>query len=212
MMKHKTISLADQVFERLESDIISGKYKRGQILTELGLTEDLGVSRTPIREALQRLEQEQLIKNQSKGILVLGVSEKDLYDIYSIRFRVEGLAAAEAARYRDADGLKALEEALSLQEFYLERHDADHIQHVDAKFHEVVYEMCGSNILMSTLLPLHRKVQKYRKISFQSHTRAELSYKEHKEIYEAIRDGDPERAEQVMTEHIKNAMARLLKK
>ena len=51
-MKHKTISLADQVFERLENDIISGKYQRGQILTELGLTEDLQVSRTPIREAL----------------------------------------------------------------------------------------------------------------------------------------------------------------
>ena len=57
-MKHRTISLADQVFERLENDIISGKYQRGQILTELGLTEDLGVSRTPIREALQRLKQQ----------------------------------------------------------------------------------------------------------------------------------------------------------
>ena len=68
-MKHKTISLADQVFERLENDIISGKYQRGQILTELGLTEDLQVSRTPIREALQRLEQEQLIKNQPSPCL-----------------------------------------------------------------------------------------------------------------------------------------------
>ena len=74
MMKHKSISLADQVFERLETDIISGKYKRGQILTELALTEDLGVSRTPVREAIQLLEQEQLIVLQPKGILVLGVT------------------------------------------------------------------------------------------------------------------------------------------
>jgi len=211
-MKHKTISLADQVFERLENDIIVGKYQRGQILTELGLTEDLGVSRTPIREALQRLEQEQLVKNQPKGILVVGVTEKDLYDIYSIRLRVEGFAAAEAARYRDEDGLRALSEALSLQEFYVERHDAEHIQTMDNRFHEAVYEMCGSNVLYSVLLPLHRKVQKYRKISFQSNVRAGNSYKEHREIYDAICAGDPALAEELMTKHVKNAMDRLLKR
>ena len=181
-------------------------------MTELALTEDLGVSRTPIREALQRLEQEQLIKNQSKGILVLGVTEKDLCDIYNIRLRIEGLAAAEAARYQDADGLKMLEEALSLQEFYLGRNDADNIQSVDNRFHETVYEMSGSAVLLATLLPLHRKVQKYRKISFQSFSRAEISYEEHKRIYEAIKAGNAEAAEREMTEHVRNAMARLLKK
>ncbi len=211
-MKHKTISLADQVFDRLENDIISGKYQRGQILTELGLTDDLGVSRTPIREALQRLEQEQLVKNQPKGILVVGVTEKDLYDIYSIRMRIEGLAAAEAARNQDADGLKMLAEALSLQEFYVERCDAEQIKTMDNRFHETVYEMCGSNVLHSVLLPLHRKAQKYRKISFQSNARAGSSYKEHKEIYEAILTGDAALAEELMTNHVKNAMDRLLKR
>ena len=71
-MNHKTVSLADQVFERLESDILLGKYTRGQYLTELALVEDLGVSRTPIREALRRLEQEHVIEISSRGILVLG--------------------------------------------------------------------------------------------------------------------------------------------
>lgn len=211
-MKHKTISLADQVFERLENDIISGKYQRGQMLTELGLTEDLQVSRTPIREALQRLEQEQLIKNQPKGILVLGVTEKDLYDIYSIRMRIEGLTAAEAARNQDPDGLRMLAEAISLQEFYVNRHDAEQIKTMDNRFHETVYEMCGSNVLYSVLLPLHRKVQKYRKISFQSNDRAGASYKEHKEIYEAILAGNAVLAEELMTKHVKNAMDRLMKR
>ena len=213
MMKHKSISLADQVFERLETDIISGKYKRGQILTELALTEDLGVSRTPVREAIQLLEQEQLIVLQPKGILVLGVTEKDLCDIYSIRVRVEGLAAAEAARYRDEDGMRALSESLSLQQFYVERNDLDHVQSMDNKFHETVYDMCGSTVLRATLLPLHRKVQKYRKISFQSSaSRAEHSYREHKEIYDAIDAGNAELAEKLMTEHVKNAMDRLLRR
>ena len=96
-MKHKTVSLADQVFEKLESDIICGKYEKGQILTELGLTEDLGVSRTPIREAVQRLVQEQLVRDLPKGILVLGVTDRDIQEIYTVRLRIEGLAAARAA-------------------------------------------------------------------------------------------------------------------
>ena len=121
-------------------------------------------------------------------------------------------AAAEAARYQDADGLKMLEEALSLQEFYLGRNDADNIQSVDNRFHETVYEMCGSNVLRSTLLPLHRKVQKYRRISFQSSARAGISYQEHKEIYEAIAAGNADLAETLMTQHVKNAMDRLLRR
>ena len=81
MLEHKTISLAEQVFERLERDILGGVYPRGALLTELGLGTDLGVSRTPIREALRRLEQEHIIEISQKGILVLGVSQKDLEDI-----------------------------------------------------------------------------------------------------------------------------------
>jgi DNA-binding GntR family transcriptional regulator len=211
-MKHKSTSLADQVFERLETDIIAGKYKRGQILTELMLTEDLGVSRTPIREAIQMLEQEQLVKAQSKGILVLGVTEKDLCDIYSIRVRIEGLAAAGAAKNQDEEGLKNLTEALSLQQYYVEKYDPERVQSMDNKFHETVYEMCGSAVLCATLLPLHRKVQKYRKISFQSSSRGGHSYREHKEIYDAIVAGDAELAEKLMTSHVKNALDRLMRK
>ena len=94
MMKHlQSTSLADQVFERLENDIIHGVYPKGEILTELKLVEQLGVSRTPIREALRRLEQERLIEDTGKGSRVLGITESDLEDIMNIRQRIEGLAA-----------------------------------------------------------------------------------------------------------------------
>jgi DNA-binding GntR family transcriptional regulator len=208
-MKHKTVSLADQVFERLESDIICGKYERGQILTELGLTEDLGVSRTPIREAVQRLEQEQLVKNLPKGIKVLGVTDRDIQEIYTVRLRIEGLAAARAAESGDEDGMRALSEALAMQEYFVSKKDADHIKSQDSIFHEVVYEMSGSSILQATLLPLHRKVQKYRQLSVQSDKRAVNSLAEHRQIYEAICKGDAALAERLMTEHIRNAMGRL---
>ena len=98
MAGFKTVSLADQVFERLEDDIITGVYPRGEILTELKLVEVLGVSRTPIREALRRLEQERLIAESGKGSVVLGITQEDLMDIMDIRQRVEGLAAFYAAQ------------------------------------------------------------------------------------------------------------------
>ena len=78
MRNFKSTSLADQVFEKLENDIIQGVYKRGELLTELKLVEQLGVSRTPIREALRRLEQERLIEDTGKGSRVLGITMEDL--------------------------------------------------------------------------------------------------------------------------------------
>ena len=98
MLDHKTVSLADQVYEVLETDILSGKYSRGDVLTENKLCEILGVSRTPIREALRRLEQENLIKESGKGSVVVGITEKDLDDIFTIRRQIEGLAAGLAAK------------------------------------------------------------------------------------------------------------------
>ena len=98
MAEYRTLSLAEQVFERLESEILSGKYQRGQVITEMKLVSDLGVSRTPVREALHRLEQEHLVEISPKGILVVGVTQKDLEDIFAIRLKIEGLASAAAAK------------------------------------------------------------------------------------------------------------------
>ena len=93
MKAFKSTSLADQVFDKLENDIIQGVYPKGEILTELKLVEQLGVSRTPIRDALRRLEQERLIADTGKGSLVLGITDDDLLDIMNIRERIEGLVA-----------------------------------------------------------------------------------------------------------------------
>ena len=106
MAGFKTVSLADQVFEKLENDIITGVYPKGEVLTELKLVEQLGVSRTPIREALRRLEQERLIQDSGKGSVVLGITLEDLEDIMNIRESVEGLAAFYAAKNATAEEKK----------------------------------------------------------------------------------------------------------
>ena len=99
MRDHKPISIADQVFEKLERDILSGKYPQGEILSELRLSGELGVSRTPIREAIRRLEQEHILEDTSRGLVVVGISRQDMLDIYEIRRQLEGLAAKRAPSF-----------------------------------------------------------------------------------------------------------------
>ena len=164
-MEHKNLSLADQVFERLEGDILSGKYPRGQVLTELALCTDMGVSRTPIREAAHRLAQEHLVELSGKGITVLGVTEKDLADIYDIRMRLEGMAAALAAKNATDAQIEEMREALDLQEFYEGKKDPEHIRFMDSRFHDMLYAAADSIVLYDTLMPLHKKTQKFRKAS-----------------------------------------------
>lgn len=209
MLEHRTVSLAERVFERLESEILSGKYQRGELLTEMRLVSDLGVSRTPVREALHRLEQEHLIEISSKGILVVGVTQKDLEDIFAIRLRIEGMASAEAARHISEDELAELRETLELQEFYVQKADPDRIKGMDSKFHQLIYRFSGSAVLNDTLLPLHKKVQKFRKASVENEDRAIHSAQEHRAIYEAIAARDPILAEKCTTDHIANAAAHI---
>lgn len=212
MLEHKTISLAEQVFERLENDILIGKYQRGAVLTELKLVTDLGVSRTPVREALHRLEQEHIIEITPKGILILGVTEQDLEDIFAIRLRIEGLASSFAAENMTAEQLLELKEALELQEFYVTKQDPEHIKIMDSRFHQLIYRYCGSAVLNDTLLPLHKKVQKYRRASVEDKARAQQSLSEHHAIFEAIAAKNATLAEKCTTEHIANAAQHILNK
>ncbi len=212
MLEHKTISLAEQVFERLENDILTGKYQRGEVLTELKLVTDLGVSRTPVREALHRLEQEHIIEITTKGILILGVTEQDLKDIFAIRLRIEGMASFSAAQNMTAEQLAELKETLELQEFYVGKQDPERIKTMDSKFHQLIYRYCGSAVLNDTLLPLHKKVQKYRRASVENTSRAQQSAREHRAIFEAIEARNAALAEKCTTEHIANAADHILNK
>ena len=204
-MEHKTVSLADQVFEHLETDILSGKYQRGDLLTENRLCEILGVSRTPIREALRRLQQEHLIVETGKGSLVLGITEEDLRDIYIIREAIEAKAARMATISASEEDINELKSAVELQEFYLTKQNSEQMRIMDNRFHEILYKISGSHVFYNTLLPLHKKVQKYRKVSLQSQSRANESVAEHREILNAIINRDADAAERLTATHVKNA-------
>jgi len=208
--RHKSISLADQVFDKLETDILSGKYTRGEILTEAKLSEELGVSRTPVREAIRRLSSEHIIKESTKGIIVVGIGEKELADILDIRIKIEGDAARKTAENITEEQLAELKETLDLQKFYFNRENSENTRVMDSRFHEMIYEFSGSTVYYHALLPLHKKIQKYRKVTFENHGLGEISILEHEEIYNAIASGDGEKASALITNHVINTKKRIL--
>lgn len=210
MEQFKTVSLADQVFEKLENDIIIGVYPRGEILTELRLVEQLGVSRTPIREALRRLEQERLIKDSGKGSVVLGITAEDLVDIMEIRQRIEGIAAAYATRNMTPEGLEKLSRINELQDFYYEKKDLDRLREMDDMFHDAIYVLSGSTVFCDTLRPLHKKTQRFRRLSNDDSERLAASVQQHKQIYNAIAAGDAQLAQELITEHIASAKQHMI--
>lgn len=210
MKGFKTVSLADQVFERLENDIIQGVYPKGEILTELKLVEQLGVSRTPIREALRRLEQERLIEDAGKGTVVLGITEDDLLDIMNIRQRIEGLAAYYATVNMTPEGRKELAHIVDLQEFYFAKWDPDRLRQVDDEFHDAICRLSNRGVIYDTLTPLLRKTRRYRRISMQDKGRATHTMQEHRAIYDAIMSGDGDLAAELTTQHISNAKEHMI--
>ena len=112
----------------------------------------------------------------------------------------------------DEEGLQELRDAIDFQEFYLGKSDADHLRIMDGRFHETIYNRCGSTILRDTLAPLHKKVQKFRRQSMQERERAVKSVEEHRAIYEAIAQRDSQRAEALMAEHVENALKNIIEK
>ena len=210
-MEHKIHSLADQVFEQLEQNILSGEYKKGEVFTEMHLSKELGVSRTPIREALRRLEQEYLIELSTKGAKIIGISKKEILDMYEVRIRIEGIASKLAAEVISEEGKKELCDLVELQEFYTQKKNVDGIKDIDSEFHDAVYRHSGSTVFYEILNSLHKKVVKYRKASIQNNERSYQSVKEHRAICDAIVSGDSLLAEKLTIEHIKNARESIMK-
>ncbi|MHB1414068.1 MAG: GntR family transcriptional regulator [Chloroflexota bacterium] len=204
-------SLQAQVFREIELAILDGAFAPGDSLTELHLSADLGVSRTPVREALRQLEREGLVRTiPNKGAVVVGVSEKDIDDIYTIRTYIEGLAARWAAESVTDEEITALREVVELQEFYVSRDDAKQVWHLDTRFHELIYECCRSRPLRQTLSSFHHYIQKARALSFKTAGRAKVAVQEHRDILEAIAKRDASAAERLTAAHIRNAKRNFL--
>lgn len=203
-------SLRGKVYQSIRDEILSGAYQEGEELVEASLGEKLGVSRTPVREALRQLALEDLVNIiPNKGAFVKGIAAEDVEDIYIIRSKLEGLCARWAAKRVTEEELAAMEEVICLSEFHAQREHYERVYEQDTHFHELLYEACHSRMLSALLSQYHQYVQKVRKLTIQNHRRSTMSSDEHKGILDAIRDQDEDRAERLATQHILNTMENL---
>ena len=200
-------SLSDKVFHKLQEDILSGKYAVDEELKEKTIGDELGVSRTPVREALRQLELQGLVTiTPNKGAHVTGFSKEDLNDIYEIRSVMEGLCAKWAAKKATPEQIEELEEIVYLTEFHVSKGHSEQVFELDNKFHETLYQASGSKVLAGVLTDFHNYVQRVRKITLADPKRAVASNEEHRKIVEALKAKDSKKAEELATIHMMNTI------
>ena len=205
--------LRDRVFEQLREDILNGKYTVNEELKEIPIGKQLGVSRTPVREALRKLELEGLVTIvPNKGAYVTGISTDDVHDIYVIRSYLEGLCAKWACRNATEEDLNKLDEIICLAKFNAERERYEQMAELDSKFHQQMYAACGSKILRHILHDFIQYVESVRQQTLSRSERANEAITEHEQILEAIKLRDEEAAEKLSNQHILNTMANLRKR
>ena len=187
-------SLSAKVFHSIREDILNGKYQANEELKEKNIGDDLGESRTPVREALRQLE---------------GVTLQDVKDIYEIRTLLEGLCARWAAERITQEQLEELEEIVFLSDFHYSKENWDQILELDNRFHEMVYEACASKELTRVLRDYHHYLQRIRRITLEEKARAHASINEHRAIAEALKARDARTAEECARLHIRNTISNM---
>lgn len=198
--------LREIVFETLREAIINAVLKPGERLMEIQLAEEMGVSRTPVREAIRKLELEGfVVMIPRKGAYVAGISMKDIADVFEIRAAMEGLAAALAAERITEEELESLERILVKIGEYVEKNDLEKLIEADTQFHETLFKASRNERLVQIVTILREQIQRFRTASLSTPGRMKYALEEHKKIVEAVSERNVELARALATEHIENA-------
>lgn len=192
--------------EAIREAIINGVLKPRERLMEIQLADELGVSRTPIREAFRKLELEGfIVMVPRKGAYVADISFKDIADVFEIRAALEGLASALAAERITDEELEEMERLLVEKAEAIGNNDMERLVEVDTKFHEAIYRASRNQRLFTIINNLREQIQRFRTQSLSYPGRMKQSLDEHRSIVEAIQSRDTALARQVAQEHIENA-------
>ena len=206
-MSEDNHSLGQRVFHRIREDILSGKYKKNEELKEKTIGEELGVSRTPVREALRKLELEGLVTIiPNKGAYVVGFSVEDIQDNYEICSVLGGLCARRAAAHVTKEQLEELEGILFLTDFHAQKGHTEQLVELDTRFHEILYEAGASKVLEHALRDYHHYLERVRKVTLAAEKRSVESNNEHKQILEALKEHNAKKAEEYANQHMLNTI------
>ncbi|WP_101773624.1 GntR family transcriptional regulator [Peptostreptococcus faecalis] len=205
--------LRDVVFENIRTAIMEGTLKPGERLMEIHMAEQLGVSRTPVREAIRKLELEGLvIMLPRKGAYVANISKRDLIDILEVRIGLEGMAAYYSAERISPEKIKKLELISEELKEYVCKNDVDNMLKKDEEFHNCIFESTGNRRLMSMMNSLWETVYRFRLMYMSDYSSAVNIVDEHMKIIDALKKGKANLAEQLAREHIEKAEQFMIEK
>lgn len=198
--------LREIVFETLREAIIQGRLEPGERLMEIQLAEEMGVSRTPVREAIRKLELEGfVVMVPRKGAYVAGVSVKDIVDVFEVRAALEALAAGLAAERATDEEIEEMERAV-LQIYEVSSgNNLNTLVERDTNFHELIYKASRNQRLVQIVIHLKEQIQRFRTTSLALPGRGRHAVEEHKNIVEAISSRNVELAGNLAREHIETA-------
>ena len=204
--------LREVVCESLRDAIRRGVLKPGERLMEIQLAEELGVSRTPVREAIRKLELEgYVIMMPRRGTYVASMSIRDINEIFEIRTALESLSNGLAAERITDEELESLQRLLVMIGGYVEEGNMDKIVETDIEFHDLLYKAARNSRLVGIISNLREQLTRFRTLSMSYPVRLETTLEEHREIVEAIAEGDVKRAKKAAEHHMEMSEKTLLK-
>jgi DNA-binding GntR family transcriptional regulator len=195
--------LREHVYVSIKGAIIGGEFEPGRRLIEEKLAEDMKTSRTPVREAIQKLEKEGLIYRLPRGgFAVKGVTEEEVEEVFGLRGILEGYAGFLATARMDEAELRSLEEIIALEEACLQEMNVEEFIRLDGEFHDVLYKAAKNNRLYNLLHDLRDYMYRYRVIILRYQRKPQLAVQDHKEMVTSIRNKNAKQVEKLVRKHM----------
>ena len=199
------LPLREVVFQTLRQAILKGELKPGERLMEVALAERLGVSRTPIREAMRKLELEGLVVMiPRKGAQVASITEKDLTDVLEVRITLENFAIEKACSHMTEEDMDKLWLASKQFERAIQEGDLVRIAEADQAFHEIIYQASDNARLLQVLTNMREQIYRYRLEYLKDELSRDKLLEEHRRLTDAIRRRDAAQAQRISFEHLEN--------
>ena len=206
------LPLREVVFNNLRDAILKGQLKPGERLLENHLADKLGVSRTPVREALRMLEQENLVELiPRRGAQVLDISAEDIKNVLEIRSALEVVSVRHACHNMDEEGLKEPRKYNSQFEAAFEEKDYDKVATADEHFHDVIFRAAGNAKLVGIITNIQAQVYRYRMAYLKVYETKTAVLNHHRLIIAAIENQDENEGARIMAEHIEHQTQVILK-
>ena len=197
------MSLGQHVYESLKQAIVKGDMPPGRRIVESRVAEALGISRTPVREAIHKLEREALLhRSPAGGFYVAGLTRADVEETFGIRSVLESYAARLAALKHRREELEPLEEKIRAYQAGLEKHDTEALLRINTEFHDLLYALSRSPRLIAMINNLRDQIYRFRQVILKVEEMAKTSNEDHRLMLSFIRKREADRVEMLVREHI----------